>query len=157
MKMIFALLLTFTTSAFADSSVGCGLGSMIFKKNSVISASSRSITNASFSSQLFGITSGTSGCSQHSIVKNEMAPVYIAEANFDELKKEMALGQGETLAAFHEAFGCEASSLSDFSALVKKNYNTVFEAPNANAHDMLGSVKKLMSTQKNLQCPYAII
>lgn len=138
-----ALALTFTSNqAKADSDVGCGLGSMIFKENSIVSALFRATTNHSFSSQLFGITTGTSGCSQHSIVKREMYPIYYAEVNLPELRHEMALGQGEYLATFAQVLGCTPEAQIQFSNWAKNSYEEVFNSEKTDSKVMLKSLSK---------------
>jgi hypothetical protein len=137
----------------ADSSMGCGLGTMIWKKNSIVSALFRATTNHSFSSQLFGITTGTSGCSQHSIVKREMYPVYFAEANLPELRYEMAQGQGEYVATFAEVLGCSNSVQAEFTNWARGSYSKLFSNPNATSQDFLkGLGKELKKTSFGTSC-----
>ncbi len=135
--IIITLLLSSIAIARADSSVGCGLGSMIWKKNSIVSGLFRATTNHSFSTQLFGITTGTSGCSQHSIVKREMMPVFYAEANLPELRHEMALGQGEYLATFAEVLGCTPAAQKQFMQWSKTAYAQTFAQQQMDAAQML--------------------
>jgi len=135
--IIIALIFSSIAIARADSSTGCGLGSMIWKQNSIVSALFRATTNHSFSSQLFGITTGTSGCSQHSIVKRDMYPVYYAEANMPELRYEMAMGQGEYLATFAQVLGCTPAAQAEFMVWAKQSYGSMFPHADAKAQDML--------------------
>ena len=135
--IIITLFLSSIAIARADSSTGCGLGSLIWHKNSIVSALFRATTNHSFSSQLFGITTGTSGCSQHSIVKRDMMPVYYAEANLPELKHEMALGQGEYLATFAEVLGCTPAAQAQFMQWSKSAYRQNFPAASTDAAQLL--------------------
>ncbi len=160
MKKILAIVVLVTSfSAMADSSTGCGLGSLIWKENTIISALFRSTTNHSFSSQLFGITSGTSGCSQHSLVKRDMAPVYYAEANKEELKIDMARGEGEYLTTFAEALGCPSNLKKQFSNETQKNFSKIFPTSNTTPLEMLNSVKAVIKENSSLQgqCTYASI
>ena len=144
-KMIlFILVLGFSANLWADNSVGCGLGTLVAKDNTLISATTRSITNATFSSQLFGITTGTSGCARHSIVQAEKAPMFYAEANLEQLKIEMAQGQGEFLNAFASTFGCTEQARPVFNQMVKENYSEIFKTGNEQPHQMLDGVKKII-------------
>ena len=135
--IIIALLLSSIAIARADSSTGCGLGSMIWKENSIVSALFRATTNHSFSSQLFGITLGTSGCSQHSIVKRDMYPVYYAEANLPELRHEMATGQGEYLATFAQVLGCSPEAQVQFMQWAQRSYGGMFASSKTTPAEML--------------------
>lgn len=140
-----------------DSSVGCGLGSMIWKENTLVSATFRLTTNASFSNQFFGITTGTSGCSQHGIVQSEMAPIYYAEANLEQLKLQMAQGQGEYLFAFAESLGCSGEK-NQFGQLTQSHYQQIFPTGLETPQQMLQNVKQVVShsTLKD-QCHYTVI
>src|SRR5512143_770067 len=103
-----SLMLVFVVStAFAAGSAGqarmntgCGLGTMLFQNNAdnaTILQSLQATTNATFGNQTFGITSGTSECTQPSkFAKNDRLNEFIG-ANMDNLAKETALGKGETL------------------------------------------------------------
>lgn len=160
MKKLLLLAITFfSVQSFADSSVGCGLGSLIWKKNSIVSALFRATTNASFSSQLFGITTGTSGCTQHSIVKRDMAPVYYAESNMENLRVEMAMGEGEYLNAFAATLGCELSDQKLFNDVTKSQYETIFRVDTKTPAQMLNNVKSVINKNATLKntCEYAII
>lgn len=135
--IIIALMLSSIAIARADSSTGCGLGSMIWRENSIVSALFRATTNHSFSSQLFGITTGTSGCSQHSIVKRDMYPVYYAEANLPELRHEMAVGQGEYLATFAQVLGCSPEAQVQFMQWAQQSYGGLFTSAKTTPAEML--------------------
>jgi len=151
--LLVVLMAALPTFAMADNSTGCGLGSMIWKKNSIVSALFRATTNHSFSSQLFGITTGTSGCSQHSIVKRDMYPVYYAEANLPELRYEMAQGQGEYVATFAEVLGCSPAAQAEFTVWAQGSYKKLFNNANANSQDFLkGLGKELKQTSFASSC-----
>jgi len=150
--ILIALLVSTVSVAQADNSTGCGLGSMIWQKNSIVSALFRATTNHSFSSQLFGITSGTSGCSQHSIVKREMYPVYYAEANLPELRHEMAYGQGEYLITFSEVLGCNPQGQAEFMKWAKSSYPVMFMNGNSSSSDLLAGLKDFKKTSIAKSC-----
>jgi hypothetical protein len=159
-KLLVAGLMTlFSVSAMADNSAGCGLGAMIWKENSIISGLFRMTTNQSFSSQLFGITSGTSGCATHSIVKREQAPIYYAEANMEELKVDMAKGNGEYVSIFSDALGCPEGLKSEFAQLSKEKYEAIFPQSEQSPEEMLKNVKKMLKESPALsgRCSYAAL
>ena len=155
-KLFISMFLVFCAQALADSSVGCGLGSLIWKDNSIVSALVRGTTNQSFSSQLFGITTGTSGCSKHSIVQVEHAPVYYAEANLDQLKVQAAQGEGEYLQGFAQTFGCSEDTYASFGQSMNQNYGELFvNAPSA-PREFVNQVKSIMVKQSQFtsNCQY---
>lgn len=150
--LVCVFLVTSISFAQADSSVGCGLGSMIWKDNSIVSALFRATTNHSFSSQLFGITTGTSGCSSHSIVKRDMYPVYYAEANLPELRHEMALGSGEYLTTFSEVLGCDDKAQGEFVKWAQNSYGDLFTSSANSAQDFLKGLKAFKASKASASC-----
>ena len=144
--------LTFNTYA-ADSSSGCGLGWQIFSKNSLISSSLRATTNAITLSTV-GMTLGTSGCAQHSIVKNESQGIHFAEANQQQLMVEMAQGEGEFVASFATVIGCDVAS---FGPAVQKNYTKIYTSEETTANEMYQNLKTAVVTDETLARACAII
>ncbi|ATH08439.1 hypothetical protein BIY24_10905 [Halobacteriovorax marinus] len=123
-KLLLIASLLISTHAFAgDSSSGCGLGWAVLKKNSLVSSFTRTFINATFSSTL-GMTFGTSGCAQHSIVKNESKIIHFAESNYYQLQKEIALGSGSYITAFSGLIGCEDAAL--FNSKVQQNFDKIY-------------------------------
>ncbi len=150
MKILLSILI-FTVSLVAyagDSSVGCGLGYQVARKNSLISATSRFVTHIILPNT-FSMTSGTSGCSKHSIVLNEKIPVYYVEANFQNLQIEMALGQGEFLKGLAQSLGCQDQVIEQFSTTIQANYNLLFKDVKQPVQ-VLNRVKTLIKRQSSL-------
>jgi hypothetical protein len=157
---LYVFMFPFVSVAIADDSNGCGLGTMIAPKKSLISATTRYISNYYLcSNQTFGVTSGTSGCTRHSLVKSEMAPQYFAEANIENLKVEMSRGEGEYLMAFADTLGCGMAAKDAFYQLTKKEYSTIFNKGDETPTQMLNNVKTAIKQNQQLkgQCQNAII
>jgi hypothetical protein len=74
---------------------GCGLGSLIFEPNSGFTQIFAATTNGTFGSQTFGISSGTSNCTDSS-GGSDSAKAFV-ETNRTALAKDIARGQGETI------------------------------------------------------------
>ena len=134
-------------SAMAAGDSGCGLGSLVIQKNTKMSQTLAVTTNGTFSSQLFGITSGTSNCSANGIVMREQEAVMFADANFQTLKVELARGEGESVAAMAELVGCQ-SSVAPFGAAAKARYSELFPASSTTSSDL---VKSLAAVCKSTQ------
>lgn len=138
-KIILTLIALTATSAFAaDSSSGCGMGYEVAPKQSLVSSSTRSIVNATFSNTI-GMTLGTSGCAKHSIVKNEAKGIHFAEANMNQLAVEMARGNGEFVQGFASVFGCQDSSA--FGSMVQAKYELVLPSTNTSGVELFNNVK----------------
>lgn len=119
-KILMVLALAATGSVMAaDSSSGCGMGYQIAPKQSLVSSTTRSLVNATFSNTI-AMTLGTSGCAKHSIVKNDSKGIHFAEANMDQLVVEMSRGTGEFVEGFAVVFGCQDSS--NFGRMLQNKY-----------------------------------
>ncbi len=143
-KIVLALIAASTLSSMAiarDSSNGCGLGWEVTDKKTMSATTTRTTTNMTIPNT-FGMTSGTIGCEQHSIVKNDKAPVHFSEANYEVLMSEMAAGQGETLNNFAAVLGCDQTQ---FANSLQSNYSVVAQAQSG--VELLNAVRANASCQ----------
>ncbi len=156
MKSIIALMaLVATSSVFAaDSSSGCGMGYEVAPKQSLVSSSTRSLVNSTFSSTV-AMTLGTSGCAKHSIVKNDAKGIHFAEANMNVLALEMARGNGEFVAGFASVYGCSDASL--FGSMVQSNYESVLPASNTSGVELYNNVKAQIKNNAALSASCSMI
>src|SRR3990172_6092052 len=123
---------------------GCGLGYMLFGKEN---ASNRALqvlaltTNGTSANQLFGITSGTSGCTQDGLVAlNKELEVY-AEVNLPNLSIEMAKGEGEYVAAFASLLGAKDAARPALLRFFQERYEVLFPSPDTTAAQMVETLK----------------
>lgn len=130
----------FAAQALAANAAGCGLGSMVFKNNTKGSQVLAATTNASFYSQTFGITSGTSNCTTGGTVKADREQEAFVEANFESLQRDLAAGQGEYLSAFTGLLGCEGESQPALASFAQDNFEH-FAGNDASPQSMLYSMK----------------
>lgn len=122
----------FSAAAFAADygSAGCGLGSLVFKKNDMTQVLAAT-TNGTFWSQTFGITFGTSGCNNQGMVKVSMARESFIEANYKDLSRDAAQGKGEYVANLAKLYGYTPETTPQFAELLQKNHTTIFAANSA--------------------------
>lgn len=98
---------------------GCGLGHQFFGgKDSQVIAST---TNSSSYTNVFGITSGTSGCVDSS--GNAKLETFI-EGNKQALSTEAARGEGETLASVAQILKCV--NPTQMGEVLKNNHDDIF-------------------------------
>ena len=143
--LLLAGLLAMGSSVLAVAGdAGCGLGSIIIKKNTVMSQTMASTTNGTFASQFFGITSGTSNCNPSGFALVEKEQIFYAEANYQHLIVEMAKGEGENLMAFAQVLGCSDKVAPDFARMTKLKYEVIYPSQKTTPVEMLESVKKQM-------------
>ena len=104
-----------TVSALAansDNGPGCGLGKLAWgdykNQKSIAPQVMMATTNGTFGSQTFGLSSGTSGCTNDGSVMAQHKTTLFAELNFENLSQEMAQGRGEHLASLATLMGVPA-------------------------------------------------
>jgi len=144
-----ALGMLLTTSAFASKpygTAGCGLGSMAMGKNGnqVLAAT----TNGTSYSQAFGITSGTSNCTDDGTVKvAKQVPMFV-ETNRVSLANDIARGNGETVASLSAMMGCKDTAL--FAGAMQRNYKTIFPSENVENASVVKSISKVVKADGTL-------
>lgn len=148
MKSLLILILAslpLTAMAKGEQSSGCGLGWQVTKAMNTSASATRNTTHA-VSSNTFAMTSGTSGCAQHSIVKLEKSKIHFMEANLIPLRYEAAVGMGERMSAMAGIFGCLNSEV--FNSKIKENYVQIFS--NDSAQSVLREVENLILSHREL-------
>ena len=135
-----AVALVMSTGAYAtvNDQTGCGLGSQIIKDDSTaVMLSLQATTNTTSGNQTFGITSGTSGCKKAKFVMNERAEEFVA-SNMDQLAKEIAMGQGESVDTLAELLQVEDKDA--FASALQANYNSIYTSDKANMAEVLDNI-----------------
>ena len=121
-------------AAHPDSGPGCGLGKLAWsdygRQRSIAPQVMMATTNGTFGTQTFGITSGTSGCTNDGTIMGEHKVNVFAAANYDSLSQEMARGGGEHLASLAELMGVPEESRPEFFALAQAQYVTLINSGN---------------------------
>ena len=119
-------------AANPDTGPGCGLGKLAwadFKNQKNIAPQvMMATTNGSFGSGTFGISSGTSGCTNDGQVMADQKTTLFAAMNFENLSQEMAQGKGEHLASLATLMGIPAEQHTAFFALTQERYSAMVQA-----------------------------
>ena len=109
-----------------DTGPGCGLGKLAwadFKRQKDIAPQVlMATTNGTFGSQTFGISFGTSGCTNDGKVWAEHKTEFFVAAMIENLAGDMARGQGEHLTALATLLGVPTEQQEMFSTLVQERY-----------------------------------
>jgi hypothetical protein len=125
---------------------GCGFGSMVFepKEKQIFAMTLNHIT----SSQLFGMSSGTSNCylSVPIIEHAENLPEFI-EMNKEKLSADAAKGKGETLDALSVIIDCKPDEVR---TTLKENYKRIFVETKMEAPAIEANINHLL--QDNSKC-----
>ena len=126
---------------------GCGLGSEIFKSGSknVSSQTMASTTNQFLFNQMFGLSSGTIGCTNSGHFAQNDREALFAGLNFDNLSQEMAQGGGEHLASLATLLGVPEEQQPAFFAMTQEKYATLVEAGEDSPRAMLTALHEALA------------
>lgn len=109
-----------------DTGPGCGLGKLAWQNYPHAKTKGAQIlmatTNGTFGSQTFGITFGTSGCTDDGRWWAEQKITMFAELNAEALAQEMAQGSGEHLASMATLMGVPQQHHEAFFAMAQGRY-----------------------------------
>ncbi len=136
-SVVAVLALGTVASATVNNQTGCGLGSQLIKDDSSAVMLAIQATLNGTGTQTFGITSGTSGCTKTKLVMNERAAEFVA-SNMDQLAKDVAVGQGESVDTLAELLSVEDKAL--FAASLQSNYNAIYTSQDAKMADVLDNI-----------------
>jgi hypothetical protein len=125
---------------------GCGLGSVLMGKsgNQILAAT----TNGTFYSQTFGITSGTSNCTDAGTVSAQrQMPIFVA-ANREALANDIARGNGDTLSSLSSVMGCSDSSA--VGSTLQRNYQQIFPSESVDSDQVTDSIRSVIRQDNRL-------
>src|SRR6476619_628295 len=129
-KLLIAVAVALPMSAMAagENNIGnCGWGSKLFDGQSGIAPQVLgATTNGTFGNQTFGITSGTSGCTQDGTVKSSWKTALFIDGNREALARDMSVGSGETLDSLALLMGVEVQDRDAFNRAAKANFARIF-------------------------------
>jgi len=136
-----------------DNGPGCGLGKLAWSDyhnpKSIAPQVMMATTNGTFGSQTFGISSGTSGCTNDGTIMAEEKVNVFAAANYDTLSQEMAQGGGEHLASLAELMGIPDEHRAEFFALAQVQYASLVQSGDRTPATMLTVLHRGMETHPN--------
>jgi len=132
-----------------DTGPGCGLGKIMWANypNSKTKGAQAlmATTNGSFGTQTFGITSGTSGCTDDGKWWAKQKVTMFAELNSDALAQEMAQGRGEHLASLATLLGVPQEQHATFFAMAQERYASLTNAGDLSAVTMVKALNAAIS------------
>ena len=151
-KMIIAGLIALSPAVVMADNIGnCGWGSKVFDGQSgVMPQVFAATTNGSTGNQTFGISSGTSGCTQDGTVKTSWKTAMFIDGNKKQLARDMSQGQGETLDALASLIGIDQAQKAKFFQLTQEKFSSIFYSEDASAADISNALKTVMSSDSEL-------
>ena len=127
---------------------GCGLGSMLIGNKPGIVQIFASTTNGLLGTQTFGITSGTSNCGSSggavASTKN------FVETNRAVVAKDIARGQGETIATLSTLAGCGDSR--EVGSSLQRNFKRIFPDSAVADRQVAANVVTVLKSDSALSC-----
>ena len=142
MRMLLLIPILFAgLQAQANGDAGCGLGNMVFTDNAKLTQSAVATTNQ-IGSQTLAITTGTCGCASQGLVMREKEIQYFAEANQQDLGREMAQGSGEKLEVLAQLHGCQGDATSQFARMTQQNLSHILPTADTSAVQMVQGLKQ---------------
>ncbi|MFZ2223405.1 MAG: DUF3015 family protein [Candidatus Deferrimicrobium sp.] len=132
MVAVLSLIVAGSAMAAGNTNTGCGFGTVIFKdvqNRTTLVQIVEATTNGSSGNQTFGISSGTSECTQPAkAVQNERLNEFV-QANLDELARDISAGKGETLSTVAELMGVPSAQRDAFNRNLQAHFQQIFPAP----------------------------
>jgi DUF3015 family protein len=148
--VLFGMQAGLAMAANPDTGPGCGLGKLAWSdyshQKTIGAQVLMATTNGTFWSQTFGISSGTSGCSNDGKVWTEHKTTMFAQLNFENLSQEMAQGQGEHLASLATLMGVPTEHQAAFFAMTQERYTSLVKTGEASPVAMVKAINDAIAT-----------
>lgn len=125
---------------------GCGLGSMVVENNDKWSQVAAAFLNGT-GFQTFGISFGTSNCTEDGVASASREKDAFVEANIADLRRDVAIGEGEYLSSLASFYGCEGEKADAFGAALHRNQDRL-EVSGSEASSVIDAVV----TQEAVSC-----
>jgi len=141
-------------AANPDTGPGCGLGKLVWadysNQKSIAPQVMMATTNGTSGSQTFGISSGTSGCTNDGTIMSDYKVNVFAAANYDSLSQEMAQGGGEHLASLAALMRVPEEQRAEFFALAQAQYPRFAQSSDGSPAAMLKTLHEGMAQHPTL-------
>jgi ABC-type amino acid transport substrate-binding protein len=127
------------------SNVGIGIGTMIFEGQSgLLSQICAATTNGCFGNQTFAITTGTLGARPWTgIVSNGEVQTFVRE-NMDQLAREIAAGQGESVDTLAELIAVPAGQRADFAKTLQAKFDVIYSSPTVTSTEVVEHIAQVV-------------
>jgi hypothetical protein len=151
-KILIAVVLSVPAVAFAQANNvgGCGWGSKLFDGQAGLVPNALAATsNGFYSTNTFGMTSGTSGCTQDAVVRSNWKTAMFIDGNKERLARDMSVGNGETLDSLAHLIGVRDQDRATFNRVVQSNVSVIF-ASGSTTGDSVVALKQVLRSDSEL-------
>jgi hypothetical protein len=138
--------------AFAQqNNIGtCGWGTKLFDGQSGIAPQILALTtNYTSYNQSFGITTGTSGCTQDGVVRSTWKTAMFIDGNKDRLARDMSIGNGETLDSLAHLIGVREEDRTAFGRAMQANVSVIFPT-GSSTDDSMVALRQVLRSDRGL-------
>jgi DUF3015 family protein len=128
----------------------CGWGAKLFDGQSGIAPQVLAVTtNGTSGNQTFGITTGTSGCTQDGVVRSTWKTAMFIDGNKDRLARDMSVGNGETLDSLAHLIGVRDEDRAAFGRVMQANVSVIFPS-GSTTDDSVVALKQVLRSDSEL-------
>jgi len=128
----------------------CGWGAKLFDGQSGVVPQVLAVTtNGTSGNQTFGITTGTSGCTQDGVVRSSWKTAMFIDGNKDRLARDMSIGNGETLDSLAHLIGVREDDLATFGRVMQSNVSVIFPS-GSTTDDSVVALKQVLRSDREL-------
>jgi hypothetical protein len=106
-------------------------------------------SNSFYSTNTFGMTSGTSGCTQDGVVKSAWKTAMFIDGNKDRLARDMSIGNGETLDSLAHLIGVREEDRAAFGRAMQANVSLIFPSGSTTG-DSVVTLKQVLRSDREL-------
>ena len=153
--LLVGVLLTLNVSVsiagIPDNGPGCGLGKLAWGEyktpKNIAPQVMMATTNGTFGSQTFGISFGTSGCTNDGKVMAEQRATIFVAGTFDTLSEDMAKGGGEHLTVLATLMGVPVDQHAAFFVVAQEHYQGLVEAGQTSSAALISALQDAMKDQ----------
>src|SRR5258708_3559627 len=131
---------------------GCGLGYLLLsnKDNDKVTQVLGATTNGTFGTQTFGISSGTSGCTEDGAVKVARATEVFVEVNLDSIRQDMAKGEGEYVNTLASLLGATEAAQPQLVRFFHAEYPSLFPTAQTSSEELLKTLSEKLAAHPEL-------
>src|SRR5258706_3694245 len=148
-----AVLAAFPVAAMAagENNVGsCGWGSKVFDGQSGIGPQIMAMTTNTTGPHTFGISTGTSGCTQDGTVRSNWKTSMFIDGNKVALQRDISIGSGEALDSLAHLLGVEAQDRVAFNRLAKDNLAKLFPSEGAATDQVVVALREVLASDARM-------
>ncbi len=147
-----AVSLALPLAAYADNVGQCGWGSRLMKGGHGIFPQVLAVTtNGTSGNQTFGISSGTSGCTQDGTVESNWKTAAYIESNKEKLARDVSRGSGEAIESLAALMGIAPEDKELFFSAAKANFTKLFPSADVSQTEVTASLRNLVAETPGLE------